>query len=143
VEHEPLWVKDGNIYTGAGISAGIDLALAWVEEDCGAALAHEAAREARALSAPPPARALRRAAGQMVHQGIGWIVTFAGTLPVDVRSFAAIALCIFARIIHRASDIGPPCAARAGWDCPRRGPGSVCERYFGKRRGAGACRRGG
>jgi transcriptional regulator GlxA family with amidase domain len=45
VEHEPLWVKDGNIYTCAGISAGIDLALAWVEEDCGSALAHEAARE--------------------------------------------------------------------------------------------------
>jgi transcriptional regulator GlxA family with amidase domain len=45
VEHEPIWVKDGNIYTCAGISAGIDLALAWVEEDCGAGLAHEAARE--------------------------------------------------------------------------------------------------
>jgi transcriptional regulator GlxA family with amidase domain len=45
VEQEPLWVKDGNIYTSAGFSAGIDLALAWVEEDCGAALAHEAARE--------------------------------------------------------------------------------------------------
>ena len=45
VEHDPLWVKDGNVYTSAGISAGIDLALAWVEEDCGAALAHEAARE--------------------------------------------------------------------------------------------------
>ncbi len=45
VEHEPCWVVDGNIYTSAGISAGIDLALAWVEEDCGAGLAHEAARE--------------------------------------------------------------------------------------------------
>jgi transcriptional regulator GlxA family with amidase domain len=45
VQHDPLWVKNGNIYTSAGISAGIDLALAWVEEDCGAALAHEAARE--------------------------------------------------------------------------------------------------
>jgi transcriptional regulator GlxA family with amidase domain len=45
VEHEPLWVKDGNLYTSAGFSAGIDLALAWVEEDCGVALAHEAARE--------------------------------------------------------------------------------------------------
>ena len=33
------------MYTSAGISAGIDLALAWVEEDCGAGLAHEAARE--------------------------------------------------------------------------------------------------
>jgi len=45
VQHDPLWVKDGNIYTSAGISAGIDLALTWVEEDCGAGLAHEAARE--------------------------------------------------------------------------------------------------
>jgi transcriptional regulator GlxA family with amidase domain len=45
VEHDPVWVKDGNIYTSAGISAGIDLALAWVDEDCGAGLAHEAARE--------------------------------------------------------------------------------------------------
>jgi len=45
VESDPLWIRDGNIYTCAGISAGIDLALAWVEEDCGSALAQEAARE--------------------------------------------------------------------------------------------------
>jgi len=45
VESEPIWVKDGNIYTSAGISAGIDLALAWVEEDCGASIAQEVARE--------------------------------------------------------------------------------------------------
>jgi transcriptional regulator GlxA family with amidase domain len=56
VEHEPVWVKDGNIYTSAGISAGIDLALAWVEEDCGPGLAHEAARELVLF--------LRRPAGQ-------------------------------------------------------------------------------
>src|SRR4029079_6231217 len=53
VAHDPLWVKDGNIYTSAGFSAGIDLALAWVEEDCGAGLAHEAAREL-GLSLRPP-----------------------------------------------------------------------------------------
>lgn len=45
VEFDHLWVKDQNIYTSAGISAGIDLALAWAQEDCGSALAHEAARE--------------------------------------------------------------------------------------------------
>lgn len=45
VEFEPIWVKDGNIYTSAGISAGIDLALAWVEEDCGSRISHEIARE--------------------------------------------------------------------------------------------------
>jgi len=45
VEFNPIWVKDGNIYTSAGISAGIDLALAWVEEDCGGRVSHEIARE--------------------------------------------------------------------------------------------------
>jgi transcriptional regulator GlxA family with amidase domain len=56
VESEPIWVRDGNVYTSAGISAGIDLALAWVEEDCGSALAHEIARELVLF--------LRRPAGQ-------------------------------------------------------------------------------
>ena len=56
VESDPIWVRDGNIYTSAGISAGIDLALAWVEEDCGSALAHEIARELVLF--------LRRPAGQ-------------------------------------------------------------------------------
>ena len=32
-------------FASAGISAGIDLALAWVEADCGAAVAQEEARE--------------------------------------------------------------------------------------------------
>jgi transcriptional regulator GlxA family with amidase domain len=45
VEFDPIWVKDGNVYTSAGISAGIDLALAWVEEDCGGRISHEIARE--------------------------------------------------------------------------------------------------
>jgi transcriptional regulator GlxA family with amidase domain len=45
VEFDPIWVKDGNIYTSAGISAGIDLALGWVEEDCGGRVSEEIARE--------------------------------------------------------------------------------------------------
>lgn len=45
VDADSTWTRDGNIYTCAGISAGIDLALAWAEEDCGSAVAHEAARE--------------------------------------------------------------------------------------------------
>ena len=45
VQFNPIWVKDGNIYTSAGISAGIDLALAWVAEDCGGRVSHEIARE--------------------------------------------------------------------------------------------------
>lgn len=45
VESNPIWVRDGNIYTSAGVSAGIDLALAWVEQDCGGAIAAAVARE--------------------------------------------------------------------------------------------------
>jgi transcriptional regulator GlxA family with amidase domain len=45
VDPRPTWVQDGNIYTSAGISTGIDLALAWVEEDFGTAAALKVARE--------------------------------------------------------------------------------------------------
>ena len=45
VDPRSTWVRDGNIYTSAGISAGIDLALAWLEEDLGAAFALKVARE--------------------------------------------------------------------------------------------------
>jgi transcriptional regulator GlxA family with amidase domain len=40
----PIFVQDGSIYTSAGISAGMDLALALVEEDYGSPLALDVAR---------------------------------------------------------------------------------------------------
>jgi transcriptional regulator GlxA family with amidase domain len=45
LEPNALYVKDGRFYTSAGITAGIDLALAMIEEDLGAAVALAAARE--------------------------------------------------------------------------------------------------
>jgi transcriptional regulator GlxA family with amidase domain len=45
VEPNPIWVQDGHVFTSAGISAGIDLALAWVEEDFGTAASLKVARE--------------------------------------------------------------------------------------------------
>jgi transcriptional regulator GlxA family with amidase domain len=44
VEADALFVRDGSTYTSAGVTAGIDLALALVEEDHGPALAREVAR---------------------------------------------------------------------------------------------------
>jgi transcriptional regulator GlxA family with amidase domain len=41
---EPMFMKDGAVYTSAGISAGIDLALAMVEEDDGRLTALNIAR---------------------------------------------------------------------------------------------------
>ena len=35
VDPEPIFIRDGNIYTSAGVLAGMDLALALVEEDLG------------------------------------------------------------------------------------------------------------
>jgi transcriptional regulator GlxA family with amidase domain len=44
VAPDPIFVRDGNIATSAGVTAGMDLALALVEEDLGREVALEAAR---------------------------------------------------------------------------------------------------
>jgi transcriptional regulator GlxA family with amidase domain len=44
VNPHPIWIQDGPVYTSAGVTAGIDLALALVEEDCGNAMALDVAR---------------------------------------------------------------------------------------------------
>jgi transcriptional regulator GlxA family with amidase domain len=44
VEADRIYVRDGHIWTSAGVSTGIDLALAMVEQDHGAELALEIAR---------------------------------------------------------------------------------------------------
>ncbi|WP_413456968.1 GlxA family transcriptional regulator [Herbaspirillum huttiense] len=44
VDPAPIWMMDGNIYTSAGISAGIDLALSLVAEDLGDGLALDIAK---------------------------------------------------------------------------------------------------
>ena len=44
VEPDPIFVRDGAVWTSAGVSAGIDLALALVEADLGAAAALAVAR---------------------------------------------------------------------------------------------------
>ena len=44
VDPDPIFVRDENIYTSAGVTAGMDLALALVEEDHGSKLALQVAR---------------------------------------------------------------------------------------------------
>jgi transcriptional regulator GlxA family with amidase domain len=44
VESDPIFVRDGAIWTSAGVTAGIDLALALVEEDLGRTIALAVAR---------------------------------------------------------------------------------------------------
>jgi transcriptional regulator GlxA family with amidase domain len=45
LERDPIFLRDGSLWTSAGVTAGIDLALAMVEEDHGHALALAIARE--------------------------------------------------------------------------------------------------
>jgi transcriptional regulator GlxA family with amidase domain len=56
VDPEPIYVRDGNIASSAGVTAGIDLALALVEEDLG--------RDAALLVARHLVMFLRRPGGQ-------------------------------------------------------------------------------
>jgi transcriptional regulator GlxA family with amidase domain len=56
VEDAPIYVRDGDVYTSAGVTAGIDLALALVEEDLG--------REVASLVARHLVVFVRRAGGQ-------------------------------------------------------------------------------
>jgi transcriptional regulator GlxA family with amidase domain len=44
VDPNPIWVKDENVYTSAGVSSGIDLALALVGEDLGDSVALDIAK---------------------------------------------------------------------------------------------------
>ncbi|MFE6489430.1 GlxA family transcriptional regulator [Streptomyces sp. NPDC057757] len=44
VEPDAIYVRDGTVYTSAGVTAGIDLALALVEEDHGSDVSREVAR---------------------------------------------------------------------------------------------------
>jgi transcriptional regulator GlxA family with amidase domain len=45
VEPDPIYVRDGDVYTSAGVTAGMDLALALVEDDLGRDVALRVARQ--------------------------------------------------------------------------------------------------
>ena len=45
VDPDPIFVRDDNVYTSAGITAGMDLTLALIEEDLGRSFATEVAKE--------------------------------------------------------------------------------------------------
>jgi transcriptional regulator GlxA family with amidase domain len=80
VDSDALFVQDGKFYTGGGITAGIDLALALIEEDLGPRTALAAAREMVVYLKRPggqeqysePLRSQVRAAGRLADL-VAWI----------------------------------------------------------------------
>jgi transcriptional regulator GlxA family with amidase domain len=64
VEPDSIWCRDGNVWTSAGVTAGIDLALAIVEHDLGAEIAQLIARHFVVF--------LRRPGGQSQFAAPAW-----------------------------------------------------------------------
>ena len=71
VDPEAIWIRDGDLWSSAGVTAGVDLALAIVEHDLGAQVAQVVARW---LVVP-----LRRPGGQSQFAAPDW----AALSPVD------------------------------------------------------------
>jgi len=88
IEPDALFIKDGKFYTSAGVTAGIDLALALIEEDLGPQAALAVARELVVFVKRPGGQAqyseplrFQTGADQRFKELIAWI---AGHLPADL-----------------------------------------------------------
>jgi transcriptional regulator GlxA family with amidase domain len=91
VNPNAIYIKAGQYYTSAGITAGIDLALAMIEEDLGSALAIKVARELVVYAKRPggqlqfsePLR-MQQLAGTKLSDTVSWMLqNLAGDLSVD------------------------------------------------------------
>jgi transcriptional regulator GlxA family with amidase domain len=103
VENDPIFVRDGNVWTSAGVTAGIDLALAFVEDDLGRAAALSVARQlvvfakrpggqaqfsaGLALAADPDFDALHEWMASNLHQDLS-VPRLADRAGMSERSFA-------------------------------------------------------
>lgn len=109
VDPDPVFVRDGQIWTSAGVTAGIDLALALVESDCGAEVARAVARQLVVFVQRPGGQAQfstslaaqrpRRPVFRDLH---GWIADhLADDLGVEaLAGRAAMSPRHFARVFH-------------------------------------------
>ncbi len=103
---DAIFVGDGHIHTSAGVTAGIDLSLALVEQDCGPALAANVARELVLY--------LRRVGGQS---------QFSAALAAQAKAANGLRDLLAWIAEHPAADLGIPLLAeRAG----------MSERTFGR-----------
>ncbi len=81
VEDDALYVRDGRLRTAAGVTAGLDLALALVEEDLG--------REVAAAVAAQLVMYFRRPGGQLQFSRQGHAVPMGRSALQDVQRWAA------------------------------------------------------
>jgi transcriptional regulator GlxA family with amidase domain len=108
VESDQIFVSDGRIWTSGGVTAGIDLALALVEEDLGLEMAQATARElvvyhrraggqsqfSTLLELEPPSDRIRRAlqfAREHLHEGLP-VERLAAAVQIGPRQFSRVFL---------------------------------------------------
>jgi transcriptional regulator GlxA family with amidase domain len=116
VDPEPIYIRDGNLWTSAGVTAGMDLVLALVEEDHGHALALAVARELVLFLRRPGDQkqfssvlAAQSRGGSRLGALLAWL---AGNLhqPVSVEAMAERA-CLsprqFARVFREETGLTP------------------------------------
>jgi transcriptional regulator GlxA family with amidase domain len=116
VNPHPIWIQDGHIYTSAGVTAGMDLALALVEEDCGQAVALEVARGLVMFLRRPGGQAqfsvslsTQTSARRSLHELQSWIAEhLAQDLSVDaLAAHMAMSPRHFARVFTQELGITP------------------------------------
>jgi transcriptional regulator GlxA family with amidase domain len=69
VENDPIFVRDGRVWTSAGVTAGIDMALALVQEDLGHPAAIAVARDLVVFLKRPGGQAQFSATLALQHRG--------------------------------------------------------------------------
>ncbi|HEX2388088.1 MAG TPA: GlxA family transcriptional regulator [Solirubrobacterales bacterium] len=107
VEADPIFVRDGNVVTSAGVTAGMDLALALVEEDLGSAAALQTAQMlviyarrpggqaqfsvqlSHQLAEREPIRELQGWIGEHLDEDLS-VATLAGRVHLSERQFARV-----------------------------------------------------
>jgi len=116
VDPDPIFVRDGNVYTSAGVTAGMDLALALVEEDHGREVALHVARELVLFLRRPGGQsqfsaqlAVQAADRAPLRELQGWIADhLAADLAVPVlASRVAMSPRNFARVFTREVGVTP------------------------------------
>ncbi len=94
VDPDPIFVRDGDVWTSAGVTAGIDLALALVEDDHGPAVARTVAQWLVVFLRRPGGQrqfAVPTAAAVSTRDGIADVVAYIAAHPTDDLSVAALA----------------------------------------------------
>ncbi|MEU6049159.1 GlxA family transcriptional regulator [Streptomyces xanthochromogenes] len=94
VEADPVFVKDGDVITSAGVTAGIDLALCLVEDDHGADIARDVARELVVFMARPGGQSqfsARLTPREAKHPVVRQVMDSVGTDPASPHSLESLA----------------------------------------------------